>query len=189
MAAASEHDRFTDSYVARMAKPSWDRTYTAVPVGVIRLGKGRPLPRCGRRPGANVGHLAESLNFTMDVKPRVYRIVKAQLAVTVMISIAVLVVAGVVSAYSALTGGMISVIANGYFARHVFGRDYKSPRQMVSAFYVGEVIKIGITIVLFAFAVIVMDVLFLPLFITYAVTLMVYWFALLPALSDIDERM
>jgi ATP synthase protein I len=125
----------------------------------------------------------------MDAKPRVYRIVFAQLAVTVAISLAALALGTFEAAYSALAGGMISVIANFYFASHVFARDYKNPRQMVSAFYVGEAIKILITIALFSFVVITLDVLFLPLFITYSVTLLVYWFALLPALSGLDERM
>lgn len=118
----------------------------------------------------------------MDPKPRVYRIVRTQLAVTVAVALAVLVLAGRESAYSAFAGGMISVIANFYFAMQMFRGARKSPRQLVTAFYVGEAVKILITVVLFVFAIKVLHVLFLPLFITYVITLMVYWFALLPAL-------
>lgn len=118
----------------------------------------------------------------MDPKPRVYRIVRTQLAVTIAVALVVLALAGLESAYSALAGGLISVIANFYFAMQMFAGAGKSPRQLVAAFYVGEAVKILITVALFVFVIKVLNVLFLPLFITYVITLLVYWFALLPAL-------
>lgn len=118
----------------------------------------------------------------MDPKPRVYRIVRTQLAVTIAVALAVFILAGLESAYSALAGGLISVIANFYFAMQTLAGTGKSPRQLVTAFYVGEAVKILITAALFVVAIKVLNVLFLPLFITYVITLLVYWFALLPAL-------
>lgn len=144
--------------------------------GVVHCGSGQRKLRADKAKQIANGRLE------MDPKPRVYRIVRTQLAVTIAVALTMYVLAGLETAYSALTGGLISVIANFYFAIQMFAGARKSPRQLVTAFYVGEAVKILITIVLFVFAIKVMQVLFLPLFITYVITLLVYWFALLPAL-------
>jgi ATP synthase protein I len=100
--------------------------------------------------------------------------------VTVVIAAGVLGFTGAWAAFSALTGGLISVLANLYFAwRLLKVKDTAPPVRILSAFYLGEGIKIAMTVVLFLFAIIVLRVDALYTVFTYMATLPVYWLALL----------
>jgi ATP synthase protein I len=83
------------------------------------------------------------------------------------------------AAYSSAVGGAISVITTFYFAVHVFSAGIgTSPDTVAKTFYFGEAVKIGLSILLFAIAILWLDVSFLPLMLTYIATLAAYWLAL-----------
>ncbi len=107
-------------------------------------------------------------------------IVVIQLSITLLAAVAGIVLVDVKAAYSAVIGGGISISATLYFAWQVFSLPLGTPPdQIATRFYVGEVLKIGLTTVLFILAILVLRVSFLPLFLTYTATLMAYWLALL----------
>jgi ATP synthase protein I len=80
------------------------------------------------------------------------------------------------AAWSAAIGGLISTVATTWFAVRVFAKDADAPlKQIVQAFYVGETQKLLLTALMFIVVIKWLDVSFLPLFLTYIVTLFVYW--------------
>jgi ATP synthase protein I len=100
--------------------------------------------------------------------------------VTVVIAAGVLGFTGAWAAFSALTGGLISVLANLYFAwRLLKVEGTTSPVHILSVFYLGEGIKISMTVALFLFAIVVLRVEALYTVFTYIATLPAYWLALL----------
>jgi ATP synthase protein I len=108
------------------------------------------------------------------------RIVVIQLTITLLAATACFIFVDVKAAYSAVVGGGISIIATLYFARQVFSLPIGTPADKIAArFYLGEMLKIGLTAILFILAIVVLHVSFLPLFLTYTATLMAYWLALL----------
>jgi ATP synthase protein I len=109
-----------------------------------------------------------------------YKIVVAQFLITIVIAAIVLIAAGVTPAYSALSGGMISVVASLYLAGRLFSQEGIAPAaKVLRAFYFGEALKILLTIGLFVFVILVFQVDVLYAVMAYMATLPVYWFALL----------
>ena len=93
------------------------------------------------------------------------------------------------AAYSACVGGGISVITTAYFAYKVFSaKPGTSAQQVARTFYMAEVIKILLTAVLFIIVLLWFNVSFLPLFLTYAVTLLAYWLVLPFTSADSSMR-
>ena len=83
--------------------------------------------------------------------PPVYKVIIVQLAVTIFITAISLLISGTVLAYSALLGGLISVVPNSYFAFHAFRyQGARNAQNVVKSFIRGELGKIIITVVLFA---------------------------------------
>jgi len=83
--------------------------------------------------------------------PPVYKVIVAQLVMSVFIAAISLVISGVVLGYSALLGGLISALPNGYFALHAFRfQGARNAQNVVKGFIRGELGKIIITVVLFA---------------------------------------
>lgn len=83
--------------------------------------------------------------------PPVYKVIIAQLSVTVFIAVISLLISGTVLAYSALLGGLISALPNSYFAMHAFRfRGARNAQKVVKGFIRGELGKIVITVALFA---------------------------------------
>lgn len=83
--------------------------------------------------------------------PPVYKVIIAQLAVTVFIAVISLLISGTVLAYSALLGGLISALPNSYFALHAFRyQGARNAQRVVKGFIRGELGKIVITVMLFA---------------------------------------
>ena len=108
------------------------------------------------------------------------RILAAQALLTLLIGLLTWLMADFKAAYSALTGGGINILATAVFAARVFAvKPGASARQMARAFYIGEVIKFLVTVGLFVVVLVWMDVSFLPLFVTYAITMLAFWLVLL----------
>ncbi|OOG27892.1 F0F1 ATP synthase assembly protein I [Thioalkalivibrio denitrificans] len=95
---------------------------------------------------------------------------------------------GPYAGWSAFAGGGIGFITTAFFALRVFGRGPdRPPKDIVRTFYVGESQKILLTVVLFVAAIAWLELSFLPLFLTYMVSLAAFWIVLLPALSGTQE--
>lgn len=108
------------------------------------------------------------------------RIVLTQLGIAVLVAAIFGVFSGFRAGYSAFVGGGISALASLYMARSVFGRSRNAqPRQVLRAFYVGELIKIFVTVVMLLMAFRYLNISGLPLFSGYGAALLAYWFALL----------
>jgi ATP synthase protein I len=86
-------------------------------------------------------------------KLRAERAVKAQVAFTVVVSLA-LIFASVVVSYSALIGGLIATLANAYFAKQVF-IEYRagSTGHLLAKIYAAEIKKLVLVGALFAAAI------------------------------------
>lgn len=78
------------------------------------------------------------------------RVLGIQLLIVIAVS-AIAAVFGVVSGYSALLGGVVSLIANLYFARKVLIDDVeRSAQSLLLSWYVAEFMKIAMIAVLLA---------------------------------------
>jgi len=106
------------------------------------------------------------------------RITASQLAITGLCAAGFGLALGLAAAGSALVGGGINTLANLYLARRLFGGDM-SPRAILRNLYLGEFAKIALTVALFVIAIMTLELEFLPLFVTYAATLLAFWIALL----------
>jgi ATP synthase protein I len=106
-------------------------------------------------------------------------IVLTQSTITLLAALAGFVLADLKAAYSAVVGGGISIIATLYFAQRVFSLRPGTPAAKIARrVYAGEAIKLVLTAALFFAVVKWLNVSFLPLFLTYAITLLAYWLVL-----------
>ncbi|MCK8515248.1 ATP synthase subunit I [Methylonatrum kenyense] len=79
---------------------------------------------------------------------------------------------------AALVGGLIAIIPGAYLAMKVFSvRPDAPPKQIIGAFYKGEALKFGLTVVLFIVALQWFADHFAPLIVTYILTILVFWVA------------
>ena len=86
-------------------------------------------------------------------KSQAYRVILAQL-ITAILAALLLLVIGRVEAYSGLLGGLTAMFANGVFAVLVFVRyQAQDPANLVARFYGAELLKLGVTGILFAGAI------------------------------------
>lgn len=119
-----------------------------------------------RKPSAGAKHAATG-------------ILAFQVAITVLASVACVGFVSTRAAYSAAIGGGISIIATAYFAWQVLSQGPGcSAAAIANRFYIGEVIKLALTAILFTLVAVFLDVSFLPLFLTYIATLPAFWVAL-----------
>jgi len=109
-----------------------------------------------------------------------FRIVGGQVLMTVFLAAACLGWGTQEWAYSAAVGGLICAIPGAYLAARMFrgGRD-RTPVRVLWSFYLNEVVKIALTVVMFAVAILYLDLNLLVMFLAYVAVTMVYWFALL----------
>jgi ATP synthase protein I len=113
-------------------------------------------------------------------------VVLGQVAVTVVAAIICFAAFGRVAGISALAGGGISAMASLCLALIGFApRAGSQPDQVARAFYVGEGVKLAVTVALFVAVFVTLKVSFAALFATYIATLFVYWIALANALPPL----
>lgn len=111
---------------------------------------------------------------------RVRRIIGAQVAVSVVIALLLLALKGATIALSAFIGGAIGFITSLVYARRMTVPPGSDPKVLLRAHFAAEFYKLGATVALFAAAFLLFkSVAALPLFLTYAATLLVYWVALI----------
>jgi ATP synthase protein I len=82
------------------------------------------------------------------------------------------------AAVAAVSGGAICVLGNAYFSRKAFSvGGAQAAKQIVRAFYIAQMGKIGITVVLFLLALWLGKLPIFPLFIGYVAALLAFWSA------------
>jgi F0F1-type ATP synthase assembly protein I len=105
--------------------------------------------------------------------------VRAQLAVTVLVAAVSVAVAGPRAGWSAVAGGGASTLASVAMAVLAFGRlAGTSAERMLLAFFVGEIAKITVVIVLLVLALVFMKVNPVALIAAYVATFLIYWVVL-----------
>ena len=105
--------------------------------------------------------------------------VRAQLVVTVLVVLVSLGVAGPRAAWSAGVGGGASTLASFAMALLAFGRLAGSgAERMLLAFYLGEIAKITVVIVVLVAALVFMRVNPVAMIAAYVATFLVYWVVL-----------
>ena len=114
-------------------------------------------------------------------------VVLGQVAVTVVAAALCFAVWGRVAGFSALAGGGISVLASAALAVIGFSSPAGSdPARVARSFYVGEGVKLAVTVAAFVVVFLTMKVSFPALFGAYIATLFVYWIALANALPPLS---
>lgn len=111
-------------------------------------------------------------------KAVVYRIAIAQLAVTLLITLALFVLIGYKAAYSALLAGLISTVTTVYIGRKFFFGCAASARDRLATIYIAELIKILFVTAAFCASFMLFDVQILSFICTYLATVFVYWLAM-----------
>ena len=113
-------------------------------------------------------------------------VVLGQVAVTVVAAAICFAVWGRVPGLSALAGGGISAIASAALVLIGFSSPAGAPADRVArSFYVGEGVKLAVTVASFIVMFLTMKVSFVALFGAYIATLFVYWIALANALPPL----
>ena len=119
-------------------------------------------------------------------------VVLGQVSVTVVAAAICFAVWGRIAGLSALVGGGISAASSAVLAIIGFSASAGAAAERVArAFYVGEAMKLAVTVVMFVVVFVTMKVSFAALFGTYIATLFVYWIALanaLPPLAGTGKR-
>ena len=112
-----------------------------------------------------------------------FGVVLGQAVVTVVVALGALWLAGRVAALSALLGGGIATAGSLAMAAVGFaGAPAADAQRALSAFYVGEAVKLALVVVLFVVVLKWVKVAPLAMLAAFAATLLVYWIALLSAL-------
>jgi ATP synthase protein I len=116
-------------------------------------------------------------------------VVLGQVVVTAVAAILCFAVWGRTPGLSALVGGGISVIASAVLAFIGFSAPAgAAPETIARKFYMGEGLKLAVTVALFVTVFVTMKASFAALFGAYIATLFVYWIALANALPPLDGR-
>jgi ATP synthase protein I len=106
-----------------------------------------------------------------------FKVIGIQLIVVVAISLIALAI-DFKTGYSVFVGGMVCVIPASYFAFKAFSvAGAQRAREVVKAFYLGEVIKLLLTVVLFIVAFKLLQVSPAPMLMGYFMTLVANWLA------------
>jgi ATP synthase protein I len=113
-------------------------------------------------------------------------VVLGQVVVTVVAAIICFAVWGRTPGLSALVGGGISALASAALVLIGFSSPAGAPAERVArSFYVGEGVKLAVTVASFVVVFLTMKVSFAALFAAYIATLFVYWIALANALPPL----
>jgi len=114
------------------------------------------------------------------LREQLRRIIGLQVAVSVAIALLCLVFYGGNAGLSAFLGGAIGFLSSLAYARQIVASQTSDPKGVLRAHLAGEVLKLGLTVILFvAVFILYQGVAALPLLLTFIATLVVYWVALL----------
>ena len=108
----------------------------------------------------------------------VTRLLAVQLITTLILAVLCLLFLNVNAGVSAAFGGLVCVIPNVYFAKKLFKHQgARAVRQIVTSFYVGEALKIILTMGLFTIILVLLRINPPVFFGSYITVLMTHWFA------------
>ena len=108
----------------------------------------------------------------------VKRLLVIQLMISLLISLVLLLTFGVKDAISAILGGLVAIVPATVFAKKFFHyQGARAARQIVKNFYIGEALKLFLTVLLFALVFMLFNIAPSVFFFTYIVVLMTYWFS------------
>lgn len=82
-------------------------------------------------------------------------------------------------AWSAALGGMAAFVPNMYLALRISSADGQDARKVLNSFYIGEAVKLLLTVALFIMIFQIPNIELIPLLTGYISALSVFWFALL----------
>lgn len=118
-----------------------------------------------------------------------FGVVLGQATVTLIAALAAWAAGGRLSALSALAGGGIGTGANLVMALVAFGGRPADAQRAVQAFYLGELLKLVLAVVLFTVTFLTVKVAPLAMFAAFVATFIVYWIALAgPLWSAVRSR-
>lgn len=100
-----------------------------------------------------------------------------QVIVTVIISLLLFLIHGIHTALSALLGGLICVLPNLMFACILFWRSSFNPKSTIKALYIGELIKLSLTGLLFILVIKLLSVNIIGLFLGFIGAQFGFWIA------------
>ncbi|MCK4842458.1 MAG: ATP synthase subunit I [Methylococcales bacterium] len=123
--------------------------------------------------------MAEKSDFST-----VKKILKLQVVVIVIVSLAFSVLGTVDMLISSILGGVTAFLPNLYFAYRMSLVKDRGAKKIVHSFYSGESRKILMTCALFALAFQVPNVQFFPLMVCFVAVLSVFWLALILFAQD-----
>jgi ATP synthase protein I len=109
-----------------------------------------------------------------DIRPLASRILLAQTGAGAAVALICLLVRGRYAGVSALAGAGTGVIANMYMTFKAL-QPARTPRGALGQLYLGQLVKIGLTITLFMLAARLPHVSWPALLIAYLATLVVFW--------------
>lgn len=115
----------------------------------------------------------------VNVTAELGRILCMQAAVLLAVFLGGLAGFGWQAAKSAGLGGIIAFIPNAYLALKISRSRRKTPQQILHGFYLGEIVKLVLTAVLFFLVLRLPDIKFISLLVGFVAVLSVFWFALL----------
>lgn len=106
------------------------------------------------------------------------RLLLVQLGITMLIAVIAGLFGNGTAAFSAVTGGIVCIVPNAYFASKLFQHNgARAARQIVNGFYKGEALKLVLSVALFALVFKYLKVNPLVFFVAYIAAQMVFWFA------------
>jgi len=105
-----------------------------------------------------------------------YKLIAMQTIAVLITSLIFLLTNGTKDGYSALCGGVISIFPNFVFATLAFrNAGASAATEVLGDFFRGEALKLVLVIVLFWVVFKTLDVNYLPLFVTYALAIVLHW--------------
>lgn len=118
-------------------------------------------------------------NKNLGINRQMYFFTRLQLLFTILLT-STLLFWGRIEAMSALYGGLTAIIPSYLFAKKIFKcQSFNNPQHIVKNFYIGEVLKIGSSILLFVFVFISCTIYHLVFILSYIFVVMSHWCTLL----------
>ena len=115
---------------------------------------------------------------TQQLRGQAWKIIIWQALVTLIIAGGFLLLTKKQAAIAAIAGGMVCVIPNLFFVWKFFAlTGATKAKAIVKNFFLAEVIKLVLTLALFAVALVKLQLEPLPLFIGFIAAQLVFWFA------------
>ena len=122
-----------------------------------------------------------------DIRPLAFRILLVQTGAAATVALVCLMVWGRYACLSALAGAGTGIVANMYMTFKAL-QPARTPRRALGQLYLGQLVKVGLTVALFMLAARMPQVSWPALLIAYLATLVVFWWVPFTAASGARSR-